>query len=65
MSKLHDLIKRHRAQQSGNDSNRKIELFGCFVTNNELTQLLREIDGTTRGVPPREIGSTTRAVAQR
>jgi hypothetical protein len=64
MSKLLDLIHHHRAQ-SGNDGDQKVELFGLSITDNMLRQILREIDGTTRGVPPSEIAGTVRTVPQR
>lgn len=70
MRKLLELIRRQ--WQRGSDAGDELFVLcedehgkPVLCSHNMLRQILREIDGTTRGVPPREIGSTTRAVAQR
>jgi hypothetical protein len=53
MSKLIDLIHAHQRRRSGLDDDLRVrihdELPAC--TRGELAQILREIDGGTRGLP--------------
>jgi hypothetical protein len=52
MNKLIDLISEERRRRSSLDDERVVIIDGLPpITGAELTQILREIDGTSRGLP--------------
>jgi hypothetical protein len=51
MSKLRDLIREERRRRIVDDDKPIVIFDGLTTTTSVLDQLLREIDGTTRGLP--------------